>query len=420
MQRNKFWTAVTATLLMALVLVPGAWAGRYKVLHAFSYADGDEVHGGLIFDGAGNLYGTTYWGGDYGCGVVFKLAPNPDGSWTHSLLHSFSGGEDGCQPSGPVLFDAAGNLYGNAALSGSHGCGVIFKLKPNPDGTWALSVVHSFSGSDGCTPWPGLTPDAAGNLYGTTEVGGTHGLGVVFKLTFNPDESWSESVLHSFAGGKGGKYPARNAHVIFDTAGNLYGTTYLGGASDHGVVFKLAPNPDGTWTKTVLHRFARFEGGTNPFGGLVFDAAGNLYGTTSAGGRGADVCPAGLFYAGCGVVFKLAPNPDGTWAKTVIHRFKAGMDGANPFASPIFDKAGNLYGTAPDGAGICPGAGCGIVYKLTPKPDGTWTKTTLHRFRAESGTTPTDGVIMDEASNLYGGTAYNGPGGGGVVYRITP
>jgi uncharacterized repeat protein (TIGR03803 family) len=421
MQRNKFWTALTAALIMALILAPGAWAGRYKVLHAFTYGlDGGEVHGALVFDGVGNLYGTAYWGGDYGCGVVFKLTPNPDGSWTQSVLHSFSGGQDGCNAHSALIFDTAGNLYGNAGESGAYGCGVIFKLAPNPDGNWTESVIHSFTGNDGCHSWGGLTSDAAGNLYGMTEQGGAHGLGVVFKLTLNPDESWSESVLHSFRGGKGGAYPARQANVAVDVAGNLYGTTRLGGTDDHGLVFKLASNPDGTWEQTVLHRFRRFAGGTNPFGGVAVDAAGSLYGTTASGGKGTDVCPAGLFNPGCGVLYKLTPKPDGTWTKTVLHRFKGGKDGANPFARPIFDKAGNLFGTAPDGAGNCGGVGCGMVYKLTPDPDGSWTKTTQHRFRPESGTTPTAGVIMDEAGNLYGGTAYNGPGGGGVVYEITP
>jgi uncharacterized repeat protein (TIGR03803 family) len=305
------------------------------------FAGGDASGGGfapyagLIFDAAGNLYGTTYAGGA-GDGVVFKLAPNPDGTWTETVLHSFAG-TDGGGPYAGLIFDATGNLYGTTEGGGAGDYGVVYKLSPNPDGTWTESVLHSFTGADGWFPYAGLIFDSAGNLYGTTYYGGGtgcgYGCGAVYKPAPNPDGTWTETVLHSFMGTDG-----RNPYggLISDASGNLYGTTQYGGASaGYGVVFKLAPNVDGTWTETVLHNFMGTDG-YGPLAGLVFDAIGNLYGTAQGGG--AD---------GNGVVFKLVPNQDGAWSESVLHTFSG--TGKNPEAPVIFDPAGNLYGTASAG-----------------------------------------------------------------------
>ena len=222
-------------------------------------------------------------------------------------------------------------------------------------------------GTDGAKPYAGLIFDQEGNLYGTTEAGGDSnchsgkwGCGVVFKLSPNPDGSWTESVLHRFAG-KDGDNP--RAGLIFDQGGSLYGTTQAGGnltdcnGSGCGVAFKLIPNSNGTWTETVLHRFTGGKDESIPYAGLTLDPAGNLLGTTRDGGIFSDCSP-----NGCGVVFKLTPNANGSWAEKALHRFKGGKDGANPYASLIVDASGNLYGTTY-------GANTGIrgsVFEITP------------------------------------------------------
>ena len=259
MDRNKFWVAMgraTGTLIshkednqmgrkqvfriilgvlaiMALTPVMGssAWAaGKYKTLHRFKQTliGGYFPAGGLIFDAAGNLYGTTFGGGAYGWGTVFELTPSGDGSWTKRVLHSFNR-SDGGQLEGGLIFDAAGNLYGTTSGGGVYGYGTVFKLTPNGDGSWVESVLYSFGHKrhDGAWPLSSLTFDAAGNLYGTTNSYGAHGFGTVFELTPNGDGSWTESVLHSFNSSHGYPY----AGLIFDTVGNLYGTTYYGKAN---------------------------------------------------------------------------------------------------------------------------------------------------------------------------------------------
>jgi uncharacterized repeat protein (TIGR03803 family) len=273
----------------------GSWTEN--VIYSFlGGKDGGNPSASLIFDQKGNLYGTTQDGGNGapGNGTAFKLAPNADGSWTESVLHVFSGGEDGGNPTASLIVDPAGNLYGTTFYGGGGGscpggeCGLVFELMPNADGTWTESVLYSFTGgTDGGNPETDLIFDPAGNMYGTTKWGGkctfSDGCGVVFELTPNKDGSWMESVVNSF-GGRDGFGPT--AGLVFDAAGNLYGTTVLGGdrslcnkSSGCGVVFKLTPNSNGKWTETVLHRFLA-RPGSLPYAGLVFDASGNLYGTT--------------------------------------------------------------------------------------------------------------------------------------------
>jgi len=351
MNCKKFLGAASAALMLViaitLVLAPAAGAAsKYKVLHRFHGANGTNPYAGLILDAAGNLYGTTYYGGASGDGTVFKLAPNQDGSWTESVLHSFNR-SDGWSPQAGLIFDAAGNLYGTTVVGGASSDGTVFKLAPNQDGSWTESVLHSFNGSDGWVPYAGLIFDAAGNLYGTTVEGGDTNVGTVFKLAPNQDGSWTESVLHSF-NGRNGQYPY--AGLIFDAAGNLYGTTYGGGASADGTVFELAPNQDGSWTESMLHSFHGSDG-ERPRAGLIFDAAGNLYGTT-AGGGGA---------SGYGTVFKLAPNQDGSWAYSLTHVFQ-GTPARNPHGGLVLGSAGTLYGTTQSCTSGCKG----VVYQITP------------------------------------------------------
>ncbi len=283
----------------------GTWTE--SLLHRFAGStDGHSPAAGLIFDASGNLYGTTVLGN------VFKLTPNSDGSWTEHTLYNFSNGDDGGAPRGGVIFDAAGNLYGTGSNFGANGFGVVFKLTPNSNGTWTESVLYPFTGgSDGHFPEASLIFDSTGNLYGTTAAGGDFGAcpsgcGVVFKLSPNSDGTWTESVIHSFNSGDGN---TPTAGLIFDSAGNLYGTTNAGGVVGFGVVFKLKPDSDGTWTERILHSFANHPAAF-PFASLIFDAAGNLYGTT------VNSSP-----VDGGTVFKMTPNLNGSWAFSVLHLF---------------------------------------------------------------------------------------------------
>ena len=213
----------------------------------------------MAFDAAGNLYGVTVFAGQYGQGTVFKLAPNPDGTWTESVVHQFTGGEDGVQPRTVPWFDAAGNLYGTAAYGGAYGCGTIYKLTPGPGSEWTYSVIHQFIDDPACSSWVGLIPDTLGNLYGTTRnaVGGCtdppQECGTVFKLTPNSDGTWAFKVIHQFIGNDGSD-PSVSG-LIFDEAGNLYGLTQAGGRYSTGVLFKLAPGENDSWAYQVLHDF---------------------------------------------------------------------------------------------------------------------------------------------------------------------
>lgn len=398
--------ALATTMFTAL-----AFGSEYKVLYRFAggAGDGGEPRAGLIFDGAGNLYGTTVRGGPNDHGSVFKLSPNPDGTWTESVIYFFQGGTDGSFPEARLVFDAGGNLYGTTVHDGDptsyQGCGTVFKLSPNPDGTWTESVIHRFNDQDGNSPYGRVIFDPAGNLYGTTYFGGQTHSGTVFKLAPNPDGTWTETVLHSFLG-KDGAEPM--AGLAFDSSGNLLGTTGYGGKFLAGTVFELLPNPDGSWTKKTIHPFHHTDGG-GPSTDLTMDTAGNFYGTTFAGGKYEK-----------GVVFRLKPRGDGTWKERVIHAFQ-GSPGYYPDAGVVFDKAGNLYGTTFFGGDQACRDGCGSVFKLMPMPDGTWKIDILYKFQGHSGTgqAPDGTLVLDAADNVYGTTARGGKGNG-VVFQITP
>jgi uncharacterized repeat protein (TIGR03803 family) len=281
-------------------LVTSSWAAtnwNLRVLHQFgSGTDGSSPWATLVFDAAGNLYGTTENGGIYSAGTVFELSPTQGGGgWTEKVLHNFNG-TDGGSPLSNVTFDAAGNLYGTTVEGGVYGHGIVFELTPADDGNWAETVLYSFGPApDGDEPDAGLTFDAAGNLYGTTFRGGTYDEGTLFELSPHGNGSWTETVVHSFGNGADGTYPYFGS-LIFDAAGNLYGITAGGGNAREGTVFEFSPDGDGDWTETVLHSFDNPADGNTPLAGLTFDAAGNLYGTTSG---------AGIY--GYGTVFELSP-----------------------------------------------------------------------------------------------------------------
>jgi uncharacterized repeat protein (TIGR03803 family) len=442
--------AIFAIMTVTLLFAGSATASSTKILHVFDWATYPQAN--LVRDAAGNLYGTTFDGGGsgcnfgLGCGIVWKLAHNPDGTRTYRILHVFKGA-DGANPYGGLIFDAAGNLYGTTEFGGANGWGVVFKLKPNCDGTWTERVLYSFTGGAG-NPLSGVIFDTAGNLYGTTLSGGDSGWGAVFKLAHSPDGTWTESVLHSFTGGGDGDGAYPEAGLVFDGAGNLYGTTVYGGSAFSdcpwgyasygcGTVFKLKRNPDGTWTYSVPYSFLGGANGGFPQAGLVFDGAGNLYGTGTPYNTGVPLsppegsggsCAPGATFGACGVVFKLAPNSDGTWTESVLHIFTGGADGADPYAGLTL-HAGNLYGTTIFGGCIAcdpTGIGYGVVFKLTPTSSG-WGETVLHAFLGY-GRNPVAGVNFDPAGNLYGttsnGITYATAGNAirtyGLVFEITP
>jgi uncharacterized repeat protein (TIGR03803 family) len=343
---------------------------------------------------------------------VFKLAP--DG--TESVLHFFcslSGCADGADPAASLIVDAEGDsIYGTTSDRGAGNGGVVFtmyRLPPPFEASYRYRVLYPLCAQSGCAdgkyPYGGLISDAAGNLYGTTINGGASDAGVVFELA----PGLTETVLHSFCSQTGcadGANP-EGAGLVMDADGNLYGTTAWGGSTaPGGVIFKLAP--DGTYT--VLYRFCQQSfcaDGYRPHAGLIIDAAGNLYGTTYTTG--------GPYYGG--VVFKLAP--DGTY--TVLYTFcsQTGCaDGGNPLAGLIMDAAGNLYGTTSEGGSTtAPG---GVIFKLAP--DGTYT--VLYNFCSQAacvdGVAPEAGLIMDAAGNLYGTTVNGGANNLGVVFKLSP
>src|ERR1019366_6074253 len=288
-QKPSIQLIATLAIFIAVLFVPStrATAGE-RVLHSFANdrVVGNNPYSSLIFDAAGNLYGTTFGGGTSGYGTVFELRPGAGGTWTEKVVYSFANnGTDGHEPYAGLIFDAAGNLYGTTWAGGPSDLGTVFELTPAGGGTWTEKVLHSFinDGTDGNEPYAGLIFDAAGNLYGTTQDGGTAFTGTVFQLTPAAGGTWTEKVVYSFANnGTDGTVP--KAGVIFDAAGNLYGTTSQGGPSNAGTVFELTPAGGGTWTEKVLHTFGSSTDGIDPVAGLIFDGAGNLYGTTSRGG----------------------------------------------------------------------------------------------------------------------------------------
>jgi len=377
--------ATTAALAMAtvfaltFVLTHSAQAQTFKVIHNFSGGgDGGVPTAGVIMDEAGNLYGTTcgslcgYGGGN--SGNVFKLT-HKNSAWIINPLYTFSGGNDGGSPGATVVFGPDGNLYGTTYYGGGDGCGgsgcgTVFQLKPYP--TACKTAICG----------------------------------------------WQETVLYRFTGGSDGATPGRG-DLIFDKAGNLYGTAQGGGnqagvcseIGGCGVVFELTPS-NGGWTESVLYSFTGGSDGAAPPGGVIFNNIGNLYSTTTFGGNLDCVNSWGL---GCGTVFELTPSGQG-WTENVLYTFQNGNDGRGwPYVGLIFDNSGNLYGTTVNGGAN----GGGSVFKLTPS-NGGWTFATSFSFPGGFDTAgPEASLTMDAAGNLYGTTIGGGYSTNGTVFKLT-
>jgi uncharacterized repeat protein (TIGR03803 family) len=413
--RNLAGAAIVAVLLPA----GSAAAGKSTVLYSFSGGnDGSVPTSGLIQDKAGNFYSTTDAGGASDHGAVFKLAP--DGKET--VLYSFAGGSDGEYPQAGLAEDAQGNFYGTTTEGGADNLGTVFKLAP--DGT--ETVLHAFAGgyNDGSSPYAGVIVDAKGNLYGTTQEGGsaTCTCGVVFEIT----RSGKERILYNFRGSPDGAYPLSS--LLMDKSGNLYGTTLGGGVQSDfcgvgcGTVFELSPAGRNAWSETVIYSFqGNGNDTTNPWAGVIADSAGNLYGTATGGGN-YNLCN----FGGCGAVFELSPAGQGVWTENILYAFTGGKDGDTPYAGLVSDAAGNLYGTTFSGtdSANCGFYGCGAIYKIAP--DGT--EITIHTFKggAKDAANSSGNLVLDARGNLYGTSQAGGSGpcneegqlGCGTVFRL--
>jgi uncharacterized repeat protein (TIGR03803 family) len=414
MAKKSLRIFIVGFFVLALATALIAAGDNLTLIFQFDSKDGANPLSGVIADAAGNLYGTTTFGGNCsnkGCGVVFELSQS-SGTWTETAIYNFQGGNDGTYPTQGLVIDSQGNLYGTTDGGGgstacSGGCGTFYELSPSSSGTWTETILYRFTETTQ-TPTVGtLVMDASGNFYGVTNAGANR-LGNIYELS--PSSSgWTYTDLFDFSSSTG-NFPASG--VILDAAGNLYGTTGLGGdttgtwgcgTNGCGVVYRLAKTSSG-WTFNTLYVF-HGPGGDQPLGGLIFDAAGNLYGTTALGGTAtAD---------GHGTVYKLSPKTTGLWKETILHHFTNGTDGAYPGIQLTIDASGSLYGVSN-----------GPVFKLIPASSGGWQFEvigSLSTVNIGSNNTP---LLRDSAGNLYG-TSYDLGNtfchtGCGSVFELSP
>jgi uncharacterized repeat protein (TIGR03803 family) len=407
LSRNLF--ATLCLVVFIALLAPVTFASSFKVIYSFGGGtDGEYVDSDLVLDSAGNIYGSSVQGGTFGSGTVFQLSPSGT-TWTHTVLYSFTGGADGSEPYKGVTLDTKGNLYGTAVAGGTGGgceggCGVVYQLTQSGGG-WVQSVIYNFTGgNDGSGPGSGLTFDAKGNLYGMTPTGGQYGFGVIFQLQPQASGTWKFAVVHAFTGGTDGGTGSAG-RFIFDKAGNFYGVATVGGSNGDGTAFEVSPSgshwkfqtlysfkgqPDagypygglafdasgslyGTtyydgghdlgavykvthktsaWSESVLYSFKGGSDGSSSISNVVFDSAGNMYGTTSEGGANCS----------CGVIFKLAPGSNGHWTESVAYRFQGAPDAGFAYNGMVGDGAGNFYGATVHGGTNDDGT----IYKFTP------------------------------------------------------
>jgi len=392
-----------AVLAAIFLLIPTAHGQTFSVVHTFTGGgDGAQPFAGLTFDRAGNLYGTTHSGGNNGGGTVFKMTAKGS-TWLITPLYEFSPqGRGGANPSSGVIFGPDGSLYGTATTGGS-GFGTVYKLQPPQNACktticyWTQTVLYSFAGgTDGNQPTGNLFFDPAGNIYGTTQAGGTFDYGTVFQLT-KSGGNWTESVLYSFASGQDGNGPTDG--VIMNSAGNLFGTTPYGGINNCqggcGTVYELTPSGSG-WTEQIIYRFQGKPDAQRAYGGLILDSAGNLYGASYEGGEN-----------GGGTAYELSPA-GGSWNYAVIYNLTGSENG--PYARLAMDSSGNLYGTT-----LTPST----IFELSPA-SGSWDYTDLHDLSGNDGDLPRGSVAIDSDGNLYGTTSAGGADQAGTAWKLTP
>lgn len=403
-----------------------------NIFHSFIFSDGASPLTSLTADSSGNLYGTTNLGGDYDLGAVFKMTPHGNGDWQESTIYSFqygsANGVNGVFPSSLIL-DGIGNVYGATAYGGpiNRAYGSVFEVSPTSKCGWSEKDLIRFSGVID-HPLGNLISDKFGNLYGTTLDGGASAFGSVYELSPQANGTWTQTVIYSFNG-----YPNDGANpgagLVMDGGSNLYGTTERGGNSNCmgvnrltvgcGTVFELHQSPGGVWKEHVLYSFlGSATDGAFPSASLIFDADGNLFGTTQQGGIKSrrQNCFGYQAPPGCGTVFELSLK-NGVWTESVLHEFSdSSGDGRNPVAGLLMDKTGNLYGTTTFGGS----SDSGTVFKLAPDGSGGWTESVMYSFSGTDGQYPSGGLIMDGGGNLYGTTGSGGSVGSGTVFELTP
>lgn len=431
-QKRRVARALSSLILVVLLEAMSTASVTYQVLHNFSGSDGANPSARLFMDPQGNLFGVTQQGGNYaetqcqefGCGVAFQMKPAVGGGWDYNVIHTFckvAACADGAEPVGGLIADSSGNLYGAAAEGGNnaapcqgYSCGLIYKLTPTAYGEWKFTILYRFSGSsDGWFPIGGLVFDSTGSLYGVALYGGdtgcvlpyvSYGCGVVYKLVPNPRGTrWVQKILYTFTGPDGA---APVAGLIFDTAGNLYGTTESGGQRNYnlctliycGLLFQLSPTPSGPWQETIVHEFTGHGDGGLPTSNLIFDTAGNLYGTSAEGGFGD--------------VYEFIPQIGGGWKEKVI-----GSPGGNVYAPVLMDGAGNLWSTTANGLVS------GFIFEFVHNPDDSWSEVVQYTFCSldlcADGGQSYAGLISDSHGNMYGVTFIGGTNiNDGVVFEL--
>jgi uncharacterized repeat protein (TIGR03803 family) len=370
----------------------------------FSPGDGQTPQGALISDSSGNVYGTTVSGGAFGLGTVFELSPSGAG-YTERVLYSFgSTGADGTNPAAGLIMDASGNLYGTTVNGGVGNFGTVFELSPNGSGGYTESILFNFNGVSGASPEGSLIRDASGNLYGTTYSGGFSNVGTVFKLSPpSGGSTWTVTLLYDFSGPDGSN---PYAGLVMDASGNLFGTTSSGGTNGFGTVYELTSTGGGAYSEQLLFNFTGAGDGANPTGGLLLDASGNLFGMNGAGGSGS------------GAVFELTPA-GGVYNFRVLYTFTGAPDAAIPGSGVglIMDAGGNLYGTTYDGGSL---SNSGSVFQLAPDGSGGYTEKVLAGFQnGADGGYPQGTLLLDASGNLLGTTTTGGNAGFGTVFKYT-
>ena len=426
-------TMLALTLIVAMLASPAFAALQHEqVVYNFSGLGNLGLEGALVADKAGNLYGT----GNFGnippcyCGAIFELTPpaTAGGAWTETTIYAFQGENngDGANPYGTLIFDKQGNLYGTTQGGGTNNSGTVFELSPptSAGGSWTETVLYIFPGDGSQGAWPegNLVFDAQGNLYGTTYMGGAGtaeicigGCGVIFQLVppATAGSAWTGAAIHSF-----GVTPDDGVQPTKDLImrnGAIYGMTLTGGSGGGGTIFEFV-QANNVWSEQILFSFNGDNGsGWAPFGGVIFDPAGNMYGTTR---QGANACAASI-YGTCGTVFELSPSGTG-WTLSTLYSFTGGLDGGNPYDTLLRDGSGNLYGTASVGGfNNRTSRNNGTVFKLSPPTSsgGTWTETTLHDFKGTAnndGGEPLGGLIRVR-NTLFGTTIM-----GSDVFAVAP
>jgi len=416
--------AALAALLLVGFVTQLAAAQNLSVVANFSGSNGAQPLGGVVADNAGNLYVTTSAGG-LGGGAVLELTPDGGGAWTETVLYNFGvTANDGVYPGGAIVFDQAGDIYGTTEHGGDFNEGTVFELTPGIGGTWNETILHSFgNGTDGSFPASGLAIDSAGNLYGTTVRGGSNSncnysgimstCGTAFQLSPAGGGTWTYNVIHQFSGKNDAYFPW--SAMTLDSAGNLFGQCVLGGPNGKGATFELSL-VGGTWAESLIHSWGNGNDGEYPYSPVTIDANGTLYMATNQTGVKGNM----------GAVFSLSKNGN-NWTEGTLHYFGVNIDGQFPQSNVVFDSAGNLYGTTQHG-GVSPSVSYGTLYKLTPN-GGSWTETIIHNFTGGiDGGVPAGLLTIDSNNNIYGSTWYGGNApncsigvipGCGVVFQLS-